>query len=177
MDRIGNTKFTKSFRLEFQEVLTTMVYRTAHSSIFPAGMFQVSQLSELLSNLIRRPAVLGQRKVPSHIGTALHKLQLEVLDGRRDLLIDLASDAGGAQEDRVTEQANGEVEIANAAKKAVATERIEGLARVAENEEYEYDVADPRTFAVSDDHRRFAGAGFTYRSRLRADKWALDARP
>lgn len=155
-----------------------MIHRTAHASIFPACMFQASQLSQLLTNPIRRPAILRQRQISSNIRSTLYKFRLEVLNSCRDLLIDLASDAGGAQEDRVTEEANSDVSVADASEKAVATKRIEGLARVAENEEYKYDVADAVVVPVSDDDRRFAGeARSTYRSRLRADKCALDARP
>lgn len=142
MDRVGNTKLTKGLSLKFQEILATMIHRAAHTAIFPAGMFQASQFGEFLTNLIRRPAILRQCKMASHVRTALYKLQLKVFDSRRDLLIDLASDAGSAQEDRVTEQANSYVNVADAAEKTVATKRIEGLARVTEDEEYKYDVAD-----------------------------------
>lgn len=157
MNRVGNAKLAKGLCLQLQEVFATMIYRTAHTSIFPACMFQASQLGELLTNLIRRPAILRQCEIPSNIRTTLYKLRLEVLNSCRDLLIDLASDAGDAQEDRVKEEANSDVNVADASEKAVATKRIEGLARVAENEEYKYDVADAVVVPVSDDDRRFAG--------------------
>lgn len=71
----------------------------------------------------------------------------------------MTADARSAQEDAVKEQANGDVNVANASEETVASKRIEGLARVAEDEEYKYDVADAVVVAVavSDDDRRFAG--------------------
>jgi hypothetical protein len=71
----------------------------------------------------------------------------------------LTADARSAQEDAVEEQANGDVNVADASEDTVASNRVEGLARVAEDEEYKYDVADAVmvAVAVSDDDRRFAG--------------------
>lgn len=73
-----------------------------------------------------------------------------------------------------------------AAEEAVAAEGVEGLAGVAEDEEYKYDVADTSWFflVVSDGDRR-GGEGVefgldvrcTYRSRLMADRCAPPARP
>jgi hypothetical protein len=58
------------------------------------------------------------------------------------LLINLAAHTGSTQEEGVTEETSGDVDIADAAEQAVAAERVEGLARVPEKEENEYDIAD-----------------------------------
>lgn len=120
-----------------------MVHSAAHSAILPTGMLQARQLIKLLANPVWRPTFLGECEIPVHVRSTLHKLRLKVLDCRGDLLIDLTTHSGGAEEDGVAEQSDGDVDIADAAEEAVAAERVEGLACVAENEEYKYDVADP----------------------------------
>lgn len=142
MNRVRNAKLTKSLCLKLQQVLTSMIHRTADTAIFPASVLQASQFIELSTDLVRRPTFLRERQIPSHIGTTLHKLGLEILDSSRHLFIDCTAHAGGAKEDGITEQTDGDVDIANTAEEAVPAERIEGLARVPEDEEYKYDVAD-----------------------------------
>jgi hypothetical protein len=105
-------------------------------------MLQASQLIEFLTNLIGGPTFRGQGEITVHIRPALHKLGFEFFDRSRDLLINLAAHTGSTQEEGVTEETSGDVDIADAAEQAVAAERVEGLARVPEKEENEYDIAD-----------------------------------
>lgn len=146
MNRIGNTKLAKSLRLKLQKILASMIHSTAHPTIFPARVLHTSEFSELLTNLLRTPTFLWKSKVPINVRSGRHKLFLQVLQGSLHLLVDLAAHTGGAQKDRVTEQANGEVDIADAAEEAVAAEGVKGLAGVAEKEEYKYNVADTVEF-------------------------------
>ena len=141
MNRIGDTKLTKSLGLELQQLLTTVIHGTTDTAIFPARMLQARQLVQLGTNLIGRQAFLGERQVPGYIRPTLYKLGFEVLDRSRDLLVDLAADTGGAEENGVAPETDGDVDIAEAADKAVATKRVKGSARVSDDEEYKYNIA------------------------------------
>lgn len=103
MNRIGNTKLTKGLRLKFQQILTPMVHCTTDATILPTSMFQTRQLIQLLPDFIRRPTLLRKREIPIHIRPTLDKLRLEILNSRGNLLIDLATYTGGAEEERVAE--------------------------------------------------------------------------
>jgi hypothetical protein len=50
------------------------------------------------------------------------------------LLINLAADTRDAKEDTVAEQAEGDIDVADAAEDAVATDGVEGLARIPKDE-------------------------------------------
>lgn len=103
------------------------------------------------------------------------------------MLIDLAADTGNAQEDAVAEQAERDVDVADAAEDAVAADGVEGLARIPKDEQDKYDVANTglRAKCVSGDWLdvfgssipRGTGDCLTYRSRFEADRCALDTRP
>lgn len=134
MDRIRDTKLSKGLGLKLQQIFATVIHRTTDTAILPTGMFQTGQLIELLPNLICRPTLRGKSQVTVHIRSTLHELGLEVIDGSRHLLVDLAAHAGGAEEDGVAEQTDGDVDIANTSEEAVAAERIEGFARIAKEE-------------------------------------------
>lgn len=53
MDRVGNTKLPESLRLEFQELVASVVHSTAHPAILPTSVVQACQLGEFLANLVR----------------------------------------------------------------------------------------------------------------------------
>lgn len=105
------------------------------------------------------------------------------------MLIDLAAHAGRPEEKGVAEESNGDVDVAQATEEAVAAEGVVGLACVAEEEEYKYDVADSAGFGAwlamvveaGKDGVEYVVIGrllhSTYRSRLIADRCALPARP
>lgn len=103
MNRIGNTKLTKSLRLKLQQILAPMIHSTTDAAILPTSMFQARQLIQFLPYFIRRPTLLRKRKIPIHIRPALHKLRLKILNSRGNLLIDLAAHTRGAEEERVGE--------------------------------------------------------------------------
>lgn len=111
-----------------------MIHRTADTAILPACVFKTGQLVELLPNLICRPAFRGESQVAVHVWSPLHELRLEVGDGSGHLFVDLAAHAGGAEEDGVAEQTDGDVDIADTSEEAVAAERVEGFARISKEE-------------------------------------------
>lgn len=187
VNRVRNAKLAKSLRLKFQKVHASMIHSTAHPAIFPARVLHISEFPELLTDLLWTPTFLRKCKIPVNVRASRHKLFLQILQGSLHLLVDLAAHTGGAQKDRVTEQAEGEVDIADATEEAVAAEGVKGLAGVAEEEEYKYNVADTveclggfvSNDLISPIRVSFAGKvqAVTYRSRFTADRWALDARP
>jgi hypothetical protein len=111
-----------------------MVNGAANATIFPAGMFKSSQFVKFSADLLRRPALLGQCKIPCNIRPRVNQLRLEIRDRSAHLLINLAADTRDAKEDTVAEQAEGDIDVADAAEDAVATDGVEGLARIPKDE-------------------------------------------
>lgn len=142
MNRIGHTKLPKGLGLKLQQLLAAMIHGAADPAILPAGMLQPSKFTELGADLIGSPSFLGQSQIPVDIRSTLHQLFLKICDGSGDLLINLASHTGSAEENRVAPQTDGDVDVAKAAKETVAPERVESLARVSKNEKYKYNIAD-----------------------------------
>lgn len=159
MNRIGNTKLPKGLSLELQQLLPAMVHGAADPAILPARMLQPSQFAELSANLVGSPSFLRESQVPVHIGTTLHQLLLKIRDGSRNLLVNLAAHPGSAEEYRVAPPADGKIDVADAAEKTIATERVEGLARVSKNEEYKYNIANARASKVCRSVMIVAGRG------------------
>lgn len=142
VQRVRDTESVKRLRLDLQQVLAAVVHSTTDSTIFPPRMLHVGQLLQLGADLFGGPSLLREREIPCDIGARRHELILQILNGLGHLLVNLASDTGGAQKDGVEKETDGEIDIAKTADKAVAAQRIEGLADVAENEEEEYNVSD-----------------------------------
>lgn len=105
------------------------------------------------------------------------------------MLVNLAANTRDAQEDAVAEQAERNVDVADAAEDAIAADRVEGPTCVPKNEQDKYDVPKARLKArcVSGDCLLClslvdsAGNGglrnATYRSRFEAYRCALEVRP
>lgn len=112
MDGIGNTKLPKRLSLELQQIFTTMINGATDTTILPTSMLQAGQLIKLLADFIRRPTFLGECQIPVHIRTALHKLRLKVPNSRGHLLIDLAAYTGRTEEEGVTKESDGDIDVA-----------------------------------------------------------------
>lgn len=64
------------------------------------------------------------------------------------MLINLSADTGRAQEETIAEEAQGDIDIADAAEDAVAADGVEGFAGVAQDEENEDYVANAAGVSV-----------------------------
>lgn len=120
MDRISNAEFPKGLRLYLQQVLATVVYSTADTSIFPPRVFHASQLVELGANLFWRPSFLWKSQKLGNLRTFRNKLVFKFAESRYDLLVYLAADDRSAQDHREHPEADGSVDVTNAANDAVA---------------------------------------------------------
>ena len=143
MNRIGKTKQLKRLTLQPQKILPTVIYSTTNPTILPPYMVHAGQSIELPANLVGSPSFLRQGLVFCHAGTSHHELRFQRAQSRGDFLVHLAANSGKPKEDRVTVQSNQGIDIVSAAEDSVSAEGIECLARVSEDEEYEYDVSDP----------------------------------
>jgi hypothetical protein len=141
MDRVCDAELAKSLGLKLEKIFTTMIHRTADTAILPAGVFQTGQLVEFLPDLICRPTFRGESQIAIYVRSTLHKLRFEIGNGSRNLLVDLAADAWGAEEDRVAEQTDGNVDIADTSEETVAAKRVEGFARISKEEQNEDNIS------------------------------------
>lgn len=148
MNGIGHTKLTKGLSLQLQQFLATVVNSAANATIFPTRMFKTSQLIQFRAHSIPRPSLLRQRQIAHDIGARVHELRFQIGDCRADLLIDLSADAGRAQEETIAEEAQRDIDVADAAEDAVPADRVEGFAGVAEDEEDEDYVANAAGVSV-----------------------------
>lgn len=141
MDGVRHAELPKGLCLELQEILSTVVHSTAHATVFPARVFHICQLIQLSANLLRCPSFLGEVEVSCNTGATCDELRLQALDCRRHLLINLTADTGEPQEDRIEEETDGGVDIADTAKDAIPPQRIECLANVAKDKEDKNDIS------------------------------------
>lgn len=103
MNRIRDTELPECFSLEFQQLRASMVNGTANATIFPACMFKPSQLIKFSADLLWRPTLLGQGKIPCDIRPRVYQFRLEFRDSSAHLLVDLPADTRDTQEEAIAE--------------------------------------------------------------------------
>lgn len=141
VDGVGNTKLSEGFRLQLQQVLSTVIDSTTDTTILPARMFHVRQLVELSANLFSGPSFLRKIQITINAGPRRDEFRFKILNSCGNLLINLATDAREPQEDGITEETDGGVGIADAAEDAITAQRIECLANVAKDKEDKNDIS------------------------------------
>lgn len=140
MDRISNGKPAKGLGLQLQQLVSAMVDGAADLAVLPHGMLHAAELLELGHDLVVAHALLGQTDELDHAGLLGHQFLLELGQGGLDLPVDLGADARGAQEERVEDQAEVGVEVAQGAEDAMAAEGVERAAQQTQDEDEEDDV-------------------------------------
>lgn len=140
MDRISDGKPPKGFSLQFQQLVSAMVDGATDPPVLPHGMLHAAQLLELGHDLVVAHALLGQTDELDHSGLLGRQFLLELGEGGLDLLVDLGADARGAQEERVEDQTEVGVEVAQGAEDAMAAEGVERAAQQTQQEDEEDDI-------------------------------------
>lgn len=137
MNRIGNAKDANGIRLQLHQVLTAVIHGSADPAILPAGVFHSRKLIQLSANLLRGPSFLRQSQVLGDARTLLNELIFQIGQRGRDLLVHLLADARGAQQNRIEPETDREIDILEASNHAIAAQRTQGLAGVAQDKQYE----------------------------------------
>lgn len=101
MNRVGHSKLAKRRSLQLHQILSAVVHSTADTAILPPSMLHIGQLIELGADLVGSPAFLGKGQISIDPRPGGDQLVFQALDSRGNLLVDLATDTRGAQEDGV----------------------------------------------------------------------------
>ena len=98
MDRVRDGELSESLRLQLYQVFASVIHGAGHPSVFPLGVVHLRQSLQLLANLVRGPAFLGQLSVPYDTGPGRNELLLQLHHRLLYLSLHLFSHTGQAQE-------------------------------------------------------------------------------
>jgi hypothetical protein len=141
MDGVGHSKHFHGLCLQSQKAVAPMIDRTADLAILPPGPLHLTQSTQLGIHLFARPWLFRQGQVSRHAGPLWGKLVLDFGNRRGDLLVDLGSNAWGAEEEPIGALAKMGVGEHEAACDAVAADLVEEDAQLAKEEQDEDEIA------------------------------------
>jgi hypothetical protein len=135
VNRVADAEISHCLRLYLQQLIFPVVHGATNLTFLPARPLHLYQSRHLRLDLLCAPWLLGQCEVLCRIG--VHKLGLEGCNGGGDLLVDLSSDAWGAQEELVRLLAQKGVCVCDGAEDAMAVDKVVGFAGPAQEEDNE----------------------------------------
>ena len=168
VNRVRDGEFPKCLCLQADQVLPTMIDGPADSAVLPPRMLHLRQLIQLVAHLLLAPSFGREGSGALHAGTRLDKLLLKLEDCLSDLSLYLRADTGEAQEDAEEGAAGVGVDVNGGADRAAAFQLVEELARPAQEEKDEDDIAKPASATVSIPRITNGGRVGTYRSTFSA---------
>lgn len=141
VDGVGHRELPKGLRLQVEQGFLPVVHGARDVPVLPAGVVHVGEVLQLGSHDVLWETLLGKDEVSGHV--LPDELVGHLGEGLADLFLDLAPDAGGAEEVAVGDASDVVVQFENGAQEAAALELPEGLAGPSEDEIDEDDVSDP----------------------------------
>jgi hypothetical protein len=149
VNRVRDGELSKSLRLQPYQLVPAVVDSTADSAIFPPGMLHLRQLFQLVAHHILAPSLSRERSRALHTRARRDQLLLKLEDGLGDLSLHLCTDTRETQEDAEEGAADVGVYVCRGADRAAALQLVEELARPAQQEEDEDDIAEPASTSIS----------------------------